>query len=254
MIFTFDEWRKRFERSITVQSPAWSTLKQLRAYLAQEPPPAVLPFLTLMLSPAWAEDIDKAALELLYTTTCPPPQFQAEKKKRDAHTRKALHELIKKIDSFVGHLETTSKLDHTPGDVVVSGNRCLAVHLQPLLVAYIKVAEDSRYFLSLLKEKHVRQPSLLGRTRGLIGILEDLVKVKEAPTLDLVRLTMLAHGCSEDELQDFEHPNRIKKMQDHYFGKAKKRGQKEAASFMCDAKKILKTDKVVWTIGPPKEE
>jgi len=136
-----------------------------------------------------------------------------DKVKRDAYTRKALHDLTAKAESFVKNLKDIAQEDRTGEKVWITPdhNNIMRIELSPLLLAYQDAAATSRYFLEVLdKMPFSRKPNVLDLCLGLAGMLENKFGVPESQALELSRLAMLAHGHSEDELEELRNPDKIR--------------------------------------------
>jgi hypothetical protein len=257
---SFETWRKRFENGITRRSPAWTAIQRCTEYAGQ--PASQLPeWLLFWLSedPGWANDIHTSILRLIYNITITPPPITRSKQKRDAYTRKTLHDLTKQAESFVQHLKYTAEEDGTAERVMVTPDHDLftAVNLSPVLAAYENAAAASRYFLNVLERiPYSRKPDVLRPCIALMGILSNKFEVPEAQALELGRLAMLAHGYSEDDLEEMRNPSKVR---DGKFRKRKEASHKRISSLKATAlrnpttEEPIEVDSITFYSGPTRK-
>jgi hypothetical protein len=179
--------------------------------------------------PGWSNDVHTSVLRWIYKVTTTTPVLHS-KQKRDAYTRKALKDLTTKAESFVKTVKQSAEQDRTGERVMVTPDHgdYLAVNLAPLLAEYEKVATASRYFLDLLQRRpYSRKSDVLHPGVVLMGILESTFGVPERQALELSRLAMLAHGHSEEDVEEMRSKDRI---HDGKFRRRKEAGWKQMRS------------------------
>lgn len=174
--------------------------------------------------PGWSNDVHTSVLRWIYKVTTTTTPVLHSKQKRDAYTRKALKDLTTKAESFVKNLKQCSQSDGTGERIMVTPEHddFLALNLAPLLAEYEKVASASRYFLDLLQRRpYSRKADVLHPGVVLMGILQSTFEVPERQALELGRLAMLAHGHSQDDVEEMGSKARIR---DGKFRKRKEAG------------------------------
>jgi hypothetical protein len=192
---TFEQWRRRFEKSLVVRTAAWNSLRTYEGFLKERhslrPPFA-----------AGGADVRTDALRSIYDYTLPPLGLSEQQLIRDAHIRKDLRELATQAETFISDVQNRP-VDGMRGWVLVTGyDNEHRIELISLLDAYEKAVKSSRIVLSLLKMR--RRHKLKGEDQGfrLAMILEEQCELRQAQAFPLVRLALLAHGVPEDELED----------------------------------------------------
>jgi hypothetical protein len=192
---TFEQWRRRFEKSLVVRTTAWNSLRTYEGFLKEHP--SLRPPLA-----ARGADGRTRALRSIYDYTLPPLGLSEQQLIRDAHIRKDLRRLATHAETFISYVQN-GPVDRMRGLVLVTGyDNEHRIELISLLDAYQKAVESSRIVLSLLKLR--RRHKLKGEDQGfrLAIILERQCELRQAQAFPLVRLALLAHGVPEDELED----------------------------------------------------
>jgi hypothetical protein len=222
---SFEVWRKRFDNRLLRGSDAWTALKACTDFASK--PVSQLPewfVFALREQPGWSNDVHTSVLRWIYNVTTTTTPVLHSKQKRDAYTRKALKDLTTKAESFVKNLKKSAQQDRSGERIMVTPDHgdFLAVNLAPLLAEYEKVATASRYFLDLLQRRpYSRKLDILNPGVVLMGILESTFGVLERQALELGRLAMLAHGHSEEDVEEMRSKVRIR---DGKFRKRKEAG------------------------------
>ena len=258
---SFEIWRKRFENRLLHGSDAWIALKTCTDFASQ--PVSKLPawfVFALSEEPRWPDDVHTSVLKWIYRATTTMPPVLRSKQKRDAYTRKALKDLTTKAESFVKNLKQSAQQDGTGERIMVTPDHAdfLAIDLAGLLAEYEKVAADSRYFLDLLQRKpYSRKPDVLHPGVVLMGILDSEFGVPERQALELGRLAMLAHGHSEDDLEEMTSKARIREGK---FRKRKEAGWRRIDSLKSSVlrnpltKEPIKLQSITLYVDPPKKK
>jgi hypothetical protein len=226
VILAFEDWKKKFER-MSVDTPPWKALQTLAEHLRSlkdsesGSKPKWLNLLDLGEDRGWSNGATEYALQLIYRLTLPPVHLDERKLKQDAYTRRALDRLTTQAESFIAHLQKTT--------VMVSTNtkQQYLINLTPLMHAYKRAAEASRYFLSLLERPYARKPDVFDQFLGFVGVA-DRLKLPELQILELLRFALLTHGYSTDEVDDFIDKEQIR---DGKFRRRRAAGERSLVSF-----------------------
>jgi hypothetical protein len=225
---TFEQWRKRFERSLRNGTPAWKAFEAWRKHLEnfqhsasqmasggalRKPSPKGVP-----LSPFTANP-ESYIMAFLYSATLPPSendvQLQKKQHKQDEYVLKELERLAKEAEGFVARFSKRET-----GTRVASEDDYLKVDLAPLLQQYKEVAQSSRWAILLLRRPYLHKPDVLDRCLGLIADLtrrriregkvgvpvinDRQLGIPESQALALIRSALLAQGHSEEEIASLD--------------------------------------------------
>ena len=225
----FDAWRDRLEKNVKVRTHAWEALqsfvnhlKRIKASGSGLKPP-MLQALDLGEDLSWADDVKSYTLKLIYRLTLPPAYADQAKLEADAVTRKALDALATQAENFVMRLKKK-------GVLITTKSPGACIHLTPLLEVYETAAKRSRQFLHLLDVRYVQRPKTWEHCLPVINLAGQL-KISERQTLELIRLALLAHGYTEDQVEDLRN---VSKIRAGTFRKKKESSLKQTSSFYSE--------------------
>lgn len=231
---TFNDWRKQFDKSLQVHSPAWQALQGwLEHFSSQTEPPEWTRVLPLDES-CWPHDIRTFALQILYLLTMPRQRLTD---KRDfLFTRKKLETVTGQAKDLIDYIERLGE----PPRVASDQNGHRLIHLTNVLEAYKRAVFESNLILSLVKNNYIRERELPDQVLAILNV-SDQIKIPHPKSCDLARVALLAHGYSSQQTEMLRDPG---KLRSNYFRKRQKLRNKQQKSWF---------DKLFGKEGMPKK-
>jgi hypothetical protein len=179
----FDQWRKRFDSLLTVESPADQALR--RCIDAQ----------TANFS---RDELRLCVLEILHGLTSIRPSFADHARRANKHFKDSLKEFVQRIETLKGQIS---------GNGILSLPLGVPISTQALVKSLEPAAEQARILLALIDHPYTRRPTIVDQCLPLFVSAycsTYMPPMSEKELCALARLAMRAHGYDDTELASLD--------------------------------------------------
>ncbi len=213
----FATWRKRFDKSFSTDTPEGRGFNKWKAKIAERFKANLERFAIPKTDSAPVkefpspEEAPKIALRRLYSETMPSMRAYARFRKAEESTLKRMEALAKQAESLAEHLKQRDMR-------MMTQDGFFLLSLKDVFDSCDRAAKSLRSSLTILRREFLHDAKIHTQCMGLILEMEDWGGLTPRECHALIKLSLLAHGYSNDAVDVFNpeqiHAGTIRKAKD----------------------------------------